>query len=171
MRALVLLVASCCAGGLGCGQPQVGDSCATNSDCVGSQDQVPAPVCDTAQLGGYCTVTSCTPNSCPDNAACVFFDTAGTTCPYPPATGSSECMRVCKSGSDCRDGYVCSSPQSAPWSATILDGDKTKLVCIAPVESMPMIDASLCQTDASPSDSGMDGLQSDAGPVDGSRND
>jgi hypothetical protein len=120
-------------------------------------------------------VLDCTQNSCPDHAACVFFNAAGAGCPYPPGTGSSECMKTCHTGSDCRDGYVCASPVSSPWSATILDSDQTQLVCIVPVDAPPSVpDASVCRPQDAATDTGLDTGTSDAsapddakGPVDG----
>lgn len=82
----------------GCG-PQIGDSCNTSSDCSVRGERV----CDTAQPGGYCTVRSCDPDTCPGNALCVEwrFD--------PPRTAETWCMKKCGGNGACRtgNGYRC----------------------------------------------------------------
>ncbi len=68
----------------------VGDACESDTDCG------QALRCDQSQPGGYCTVTSCTVNECPEEAACIQFQ-----------DDSRYCMLRCEESSDCRDGYVC----------------------------------------------------------------
>lgn len=53
-------------------------------------------MCDTSQPGGYCTVTPCETNSCPEEAVCIEFPDR-----------SHYCMFRCESGSDCRGDYQC----------------------------------------------------------------
>lgn len=74
---------------LSCGR-QVGDDCNTNSDCGTNW------ICDTSQPGGYCTLSPCTPDSCPDEAVCVVF-----------APDVTWCMRRCDAKNPCRTNYVC----------------------------------------------------------------
>ncbi len=125
------------AAALGACAKEIGDSCATSTDCSPNGDRS----CDIASPSGYCTVLGCDYSTCPTEAVCVqFFDGyfANKTCdPTVPAamcqpdpnTGlgccsldelcelnghcvarSSEtryCMRKCGSNGDCRDGYEC----------------------------------------------------------------
>ena len=79
---LALLLAGCAA--------KVGDPCETSTDC-GRDLQ-----CDLSQTDGYCTVTPCLVNECPDEAVCVTFP---DNQPY--------CVARCEADGDCRDGYVC----------------------------------------------------------------
>lgn len=69
---------------------QVGDECESSVDCGRALD------CDLSQPGGYCTVSPCTVNGCPEEAACITFPDDTTWC-----------MARCESGDDCRDGYTC----------------------------------------------------------------
>jgi hypothetical protein len=74
--------------------PTVGDSCAKNTDCGRTL------ICDTAMPGGYCTVTPCLPNGCPDESICVDFGLRRTYC-----------MRPCADDGDCRSEYACVTDQ------------------------------------------------------------
>jgi len=65
LTSLSLALAGCAA--------SIGDSCTTNVECSPQGDRI----CDTAQVGGYCTVQGCGPQSCPDDAVCVRFYPAG----------------------------------------------------------------------------------------------
>lgn len=51
-------------------------------------------------------------------------------------------MAHCVNDGDCRGGYVCADPKSAPWSAVVLDDDTTKRVCIWPASYTPAASAS-----------------------------
>ena len=115
----------------GCGK-HVGDSCTLSTDCSVQGDRQ----CDTAQPNGYCTVLGCQGNLCPDEAACVLFNTNVPGCGYndrePARTAESICMKNCDSDSDCRtsEGYVCAKPGDAPWKALILDDNQTVKICM-----------------------------------------
>ena len=118
-------------GGLlaGCA-PKIGDACAQSTDCSTQGNRV----CDTAQLGGYCTIFDCARNSCPDMASCVVFNVSVPGCAYddylaPQRTGRALCMGRCQSSSDCRQGYECVDPRQPPFSAVILD-DTQQHVCV-----------------------------------------
>jgi hypothetical protein len=75
---------------VGCGA-EIGDDCSSSAECGQGR------FCDRASRGGYCTVTPCIRNSCPENSVCVEFENEETYC-----------MRVCGSTGDCdRSGYVC----------------------------------------------------------------
>src|SRR5262245_14977091 len=79
--------------------PKIGDDCVNDADC----SQVGDRVCDSSQLGGYCTQFNCTPESCPvDEGICVAFGNSpslvsgcadeGRPSPY----ARSFCMKPCK---------------------------------------------------------------------------
>lgn len=123
---------------LGC-NPKIGDDCTNSTDCSVSGDRL----CDTTQPGGYCTVFNCEPDTCPEEAQCVAFDTE-----LDPACEDQRwarfertfCMRRCSDDGDCRSGYVCfdMDTEPNPWGARIadLDPEGTK-VCIAPYSGTP----------------------------------
>ncbi|MEE2787171.1 MAG: hypothetical protein VX589_07510 [Myxococcota bacterium] len=69
---------------------EVGDACSSDTDCGRGR------ICDLASRGGYCTVTPCSANSCPENSVCVEFENEETFC-----------MALCESTKDCRNGYRC----------------------------------------------------------------
>src|SRR5579883_335706 len=161
--ALALAVAASAA--VGC-TPSIGDKCTLSTDCSIQGNRV----CDTSQPSGYCTVLGCTPDTCPDNAACVQLGASVPGCPYndynaPSRVGSTLCMKTCNSSSDCRqgDGYVCADlcptasgasaacdPNANPWHAVPLDMSRSRKVCIVPqpVTSPPAspssVDAQVC---------------------------
>ena len=74
----------------------IGDECVSSNQCELGQ------VCDLSSKDGYCTITPCTPTSCPNESVCVNFEDK-----------SSYCMALCRSGDDCRHGYVCDTEQAA----------------------------------------------------------
>jgi hypothetical protein len=129
--------------------PSIGDKCVLSTDCSLRGDRL----CDNSQPNGYCTVFNCSPDTCPDKAACVLFHAEVPGCPYndrsPSRTGRQFCMAQCQSDSDCRvnDGYVCRDPRQAPWNALILDDDQSQHVCIPSpslVSELPDAEAPVC---------------------------
>jgi hypothetical protein len=163
--------------------PSIGDKCILNTDCSLSGDRQ----CDTSEPGGYCTIFNCTPNSCPDNAACILFNPAVAGCPYDDRnvsrTAHSFCMAACRSDGDCRSGYTCANVTQAPWNAINQDANQLKTVCVPakddalkasgvplsdrgdpPVcQAAPELDASFTPVDAGPErDAGDAGDASDA---------
>jgi len=68
MRWFVWAVAAILAAG--CGH-SIGDSCSNNVDC----DPTGLRFCDTAPLGGYCTIDGCDVGTCPSEAVCIRFFT------------------------------------------------------------------------------------------------
>ena len=82
---LTLLGASACA-------TEVGDECGSSAECGQGR------LCDRSASGGYCTVSPCrvAPNTCPDESVCIEFENEETFC-----------MATCKTGLDCREGYLC----------------------------------------------------------------
>jgi hypothetical protein len=79
--------------------PEIGDSCATSTDCSVNGDRI----CDVAQPNGYCTIRDCEPNTCPDGSRCVEFRFA------EERHATTWCMWGCEGDGDCRtgDGYAC----------------------------------------------------------------
>jgi hypothetical protein len=141
--ALAALGALALLGAAGC-TPQIGDKCVLSTDCS-TQGTL---VCDPTQPGGYCTQVNCTANLCPNEAACVSFDSILPGCAYDDRNGpmgsrtmQSFCMKQCHHDSDCRAGYECISPNASPWNGIILDDDQTQLICIG-IPDPPTPDAS-----------------------------
>lgn len=140
------------AGVVGC-TPQIGDKCQISTDCSVRGDRL----CDTAQPGGYCTQINCSGGGCADEASCVLFNAAMPGCGFDDRSGPrgsriarSFCMAACESNGDCRPGYVCADPRTAPWNAVILDDVQGKRSCLAaPPEGddagVPAEDATVCK--------------------------
>lgn len=82
----------------GCAQ-NIGDSCSGSSDC----SQTGERQCDLAQPGGYCTVFSCDPDTCPQGA-CVEWRF------IPSRTAETWCMQTCGGDGNCRSDYWCVLP-------------------------------------------------------------
>lgn len=80
---------------VGCGA-EIGDACANDAECGQGRS------CDRASRGGYCTVTPCEANSCPESSVCVEF-----------VNEQTYCMAACDSNDDCRTGYVCDRESGA----------------------------------------------------------
>jgi hypothetical protein len=119
--------------------PQIGDKCVLSTDCSTRGDRL----CDTSQPEGYCTQFNCSKNSCPNEAACVLFNAAVPGCGYDDRAGQygsrvarSFCAAQCSDNSDCRAGYVCEVPTSAPWNGLILDDDQAKRTCVVAVDAV-----------------------------------
>lgn len=119
----------------GCKQ-NIGDSCSNSSDCSVTGERQ----CDRAQPGGYCTVFSCDPDTCPQGA-CVEWRF------IPSRTAETWCMKTCGQDSSCRAQYSCVFPDrinmDGEWEADLpeeervariidLDEDKaTAKICTA----------------------------------------
>ncbi len=122
-------------GALAACTPSIGDKCVLSTDCSTQGDRL----CDTSQPDGYCTEFNCAANSCPDEAACVLFNSNVPGCGYSDRTGAygsraarAFCVAKCGNNSDCRGNYVCRSPLASPWNGILLDSDQTKLTCLVP---------------------------------------
>lgn len=74
----------------------IGDECGSDYECGRGRS------CDRVSKGGYCTITPCDLDSCPEEALCVEFEDSTTAC-----------MRTCKKSDDCRDGYFCDTESAA----------------------------------------------------------
>lgn len=107
--AIVLLLAGVSL--TGCKQ-NIGDSCGNSTDCSVTGERQ----CDLAQPGGYCTVFSCDPDTCPQGA-CVEWRFV------PSRTAETWCMKTCDSDSWCRREYYCVFPNEinmeGEWEADI----------------------------------------------------
>lgn len=102
--AVIVLAALAGLLGGGCGHA-IGDTCSTNVDCSPAGDRI----CDTAQVEGYCTVEGCDLKTCPDEAACIRFFSAGflsRTC--DPATEGAADPNVTLTN-QCGSGEICLS--------------------------------------------------------------
>lgn len=121
------------AGGASACTPSIGDQCVLSTDCSTRGDRL----CDTSQPSGYCTQFNCSNNSCPDKAACVLFNAAIQGCGFDDRAGQygsraarAFCVGACTSTTDCRSGYLCADPRSAPWNGHVLDDNKDKKTCL-----------------------------------------
>ncbi|MBA2665211.1 MAG: hypothetical protein H0U74_23185 [Bradymonadaceae bacterium] len=74
---------------VGC-TPEIGDACERSAQCPAGA------ICDNTVPGGYCTISNCAPNACPDEAICIEF-----------GQRTNYCMRWCESQEDCREGQSC----------------------------------------------------------------
>lgn len=162
--------------------PEIGDKCILSTDCSIRSDRV----CDTSQPNGYCT-QNCRGNSCPDESACILYNTSIQGCgfddrsgPFGSRVARSFCSARCFSNADCRvqDGYVCADPKAHPWNAFILDDDQDKKVCLVmPAEGLEggvdaaTQDAAVCRAtgpDVAAIDAGKAKMMDAATPVDAS---
>lgn len=137
----------------GC-QSSIGDGCVLSTDCSIRGDRL----CDTSQPGGYCTQFPCRGNLCPDEAACVLFNSSIPGCGYDDRAGSTGsraarqfCVASCKSNGDCRPGYVCADPRLPPWNALVLDDDQTRRTCLVIPPDPVTVDGGASTTVCGPS--------------------
>ncbi len=107
--AVATLLAGCAA--------EIGDECETSVDCSPDGDRT----CDRSQPGGYCTVEGCAPDGCPDEALCVEFHTEELR------LARRYCMASCETSGDCREGYLCRSPDRQ--GAAIVDEHRSGEYC------------------------------------------
>jgi hypothetical protein len=158
--------------GLAC-QPSIGDACILSTDCSQRGDRL----CDTSQSGGYCTVFNCSPNGCPDEAACVVFGATVPGCTYSDRgiarTARSFCVKLCEADTDCRTGYECALPASRAGVA--LDDAGARKVCVprayydsgVPVVPSPGNAPNVCGSSL-PTEDGGSSTVTDAGTTDAS---
>jgi hypothetical protein len=130
----LLLLAALAAVAAGC-KPKIGDDCRISTDCSAAGDRL----CDITAPGGYCTIFSCEPGTCPeDESLCVEFGARRSLrckdnfarSPY----ARTFCMATCDKNSDCRSGYVCADlgDPGNPWSAQPIDTNRGNKVCLVP---------------------------------------
>ena len=96
-RAMILGLLGLAAAG-GCKQ-HIGDKCNSSTDCSVTGERQ----CDLSQPGGYCTVFSCDPDTCPEGA-CVEWRF------IPSRTAETWCMKTCDTTDNCRLQYSCVFP-------------------------------------------------------------
>jgi hypothetical protein len=101
-RATILLLASLAVAGC---KDHIGDSCGNSTDCSVTGERQ----CDQAQPGGYCTVFSCDPDTCPEGA-CVEWRF------LPSRTAETWCMKTCDDTGNCRVEYSCVFPDQITMS-------------------------------------------------------
>lgn len=140
----LLLLVAIAAAHAGC-KPKIGDDCKISTDCSAAGDRL----CDITAPGGYCTIFSCEPGTCPEGESlCVEFGEQRSPLCADRATPSpyarTFCMATCDSDSDCRSGYVCvdipkllpdGSRGGDPWGATLIDTDRGNKGCLVPITS------------------------------------
>ena len=139
MRYIALLFTVCMLI-LGC-EDKIGDSCSRDMDCSPNGDRS----CDNTQPGGYCLIVTCSPDECPDEAACTEFttpspvfdtDDADAEALYEqlaPNRTRTYCLAKCKKNADCRSGYHCALDVELDESldAMIIDSNYVALgVCV-----------------------------------------
>lgn len=135
--AKLLLVAALLAGYAGC-KPKIGDDCRISTDCSAAGDRL----CDITAPGGYCTVFSCEPGTCPDGESlCVEFGAQRSPLcedhQAPSPYARTFCMATCDGDSDCRGGYVCRdlSVRDNEWGALLIDTNRGNKACVVPLEA------------------------------------
>jgi len=126
---------------MGC-QDHIGDACSGSADCSVTGERQ----CDLAQPGGYCTVFSCDPDTCPEGS-CVEWRF------IPTRTAETWCMQGCSDDGICRGGYFCVLPANinmeGEWQAEVpvderlarvIDLDEVKAsgkICVALTQPPP----------------------------------
>jgi len=125
--AVALLLVAC--------QPEIGDSCSSAGDCSQQGERT----CDVTEPGGYCTIFGCDKDTCPEEAACIGFQSVVSIAPEcsslqaRPRLQRSLCMFSCKKNSDCRGGYSCvDMKQRNPWGAQVISSGSGKVCALAP---------------------------------------
>jgi hypothetical protein len=96
----------------------IGDGCGSSTDCSVTGERQ----CDLAQPGGYCTVFSCDPDTCPQGA-CVEWRFV------PSRTAETWCMKTCDDDGWCRNEYWCVFPseidQQGEWAADLAPDERS----------------------------------------------
>ena len=115
--------------------PELGDSCSNSLNCSSQSSRE----CDRTQPGGYCTISPCERDTCPEEATCVKFR------PSQERLSVTYCMRKCGDDKDCRDedGYRCLTAEefSACYEAETLDGSGQRF-CALPSANAPVENSS-----------------------------
>lgn len=143
ISSLLLVLASC--------RPKIGDDCTSSLDCSAQGDRL----CDTSQPEGYCTIFSCEPDRCPEQASvCVGFGLAlAPNCENPDAADPSWprfertfCLAPCDTDDDCREGYRCAAPEERGAASIDVESEiKDSKVCFVASEA-PVVDpAATCR--------------------------
>jgi len=127
-------------------QPEIGDSCSNAGDCSQQGERT----CDVTQPGGYCTIFGCDIDACPEEAACIGFQSVVSIAPEcsslqaRPRLQRTLCLFTCKKNSDCRSGYSCvDMRQQNPWGAQVISNGSGK-VCALPPPAAPVGETEVC---------------------------
>ena len=114
--ATILLLGSLALVALNGCKNHIGDGCGNSTDCSVTGERQ----CDLSQPGGYCTIFSCDPDTCPEGA-CVEWRF------IPSRTAETWCMKTCGNTGDCgRREYSCVFPTNITQSGSFdpdLDAD------------------------------------------------
>lgn len=127
--------------------PSIGDGCLISTDCSTRGDRV----CDTSQPAGYCTILGCRSGSCPDDAACVLFESRVPGCGPDgrelSRVGRSLCVKTCATSDECRPGYRCVDPRISPVYGIRLEAVAWGNVCIpeASLTDVPAQEPAVCK--------------------------
>jgi hypothetical protein len=134
-------------GGLSACQPEIGDACSNASDCSVQEQRT----CDTTYPGGYCTVLGCDADTCPEEAACVAFQSVLSVAPEcaslqaRPRLQRTVCMKTCSGNGDCRGAYQCvDMSRRNPWGAAVVDPGASGKVCALPPPPEPAGESAVC---------------------------
>jgi hypothetical protein len=134
-------------------QPEVGDACSNASDCSVQGERT----CDTTLPGGYCTLFGCSADSCPDEAACIGYQSLVSIAPecanlqMRPRLQRSACMLSCKRDGDCRSGYFCvDMAQPNPWGARLIDRSGSAKVCSPEPPPNAVGETGVCSSEPAP---------------------
>ena len=136
---LVALTAGC--------RAEIGDSCVASADCSPQGDRL----CDTSQPEGYCTVFSCEPDTCAEEAVCVGFgltldpacEVVGTD-PRWKRFQRTFCMYACESDDDCREGYACAIPTDRNGESIDIENELAESRVCFVASAAPVIEEVSC---------------------------
>jgi hypothetical protein len=120
---------------VGCGK-QIGDECESATECISTDtDRICLTQTGEGFPKGYCSQFNCSPDSCPEEAACVAYrrTLAGGECADQSNRSRLErtyCMLRCSDDSDCRSGYKClAADGDNPLGATVIDAKAEVKIC------------------------------------------
>lgn len=102
-------------GSAGAGTTEVGDPCASASQCPAGGSGT--AVCVTDWRAGYCAVSACAAHGhdCPTDPGLGGTAKTGSKCVLAP---TAMCLALCASSADCRDEYECVAKPDAAGHAT-----------------------------------------------------
>lgn len=120
---------------VGCGK-EIGDECETATECISTDtDRICLTQSGEGFPGGYCSQFNCSPESCPEEAACVAYrrTLAGDECGEEYSRSRLErtyCMLTCNDDGDCRSGYKClAADGDNPLGAAVIDRKSDVKIC------------------------------------------
>jgi hypothetical protein len=163
----------------GCGK-QIGDECESATECISTDtDRICLTQSGEGFPNGYCSQFNCSPDSCPEEAACVAYrrTLGGGECADQANRSRLErtyCMLRCNNDGDCRSGYKCMTADGDnSLGAAIIDRKSDVKICaldyIEP-RRQPERESEVCEVKVfnepatSTSNEGSDGMSSDSVP-------